>query len=114
MLYKQGENWFIAETSKAPEAGKGKLKTEDMEVSVEPREEWNQMYHEVWRIERDFFYDPHYHGLNLPAAEKEFTAFSAGRRKPRGPQLPVSRNAQLHVGRVTCSCVAGTSRKLLT
>ncbi len=78
MLYKQGDNWFIAETSKAPEAGKGKLKTEDMEVSVQPREEWNQMYHEVWRIERDFFYDPHYHGLNLPAAEKEFAIFLPG------------------------------------
>ncbi len=78
MLYKQGDNWFIAETSKAPEAGKGKLKTEDMEVSVQPREEWNQMYHEVWRIERDFFYDPHYHGLNLPAAEKEFAIYLPG------------------------------------
>ena len=49
-----------------------------MEVYVEPREEWNQMYHEVWRIERDFFYDPHYHGLNLPAAEKEFAVFLPG------------------------------------
>ena len=78
MLYKQGDDWFIAETSKAPEAGKGKLKTEDMEVSVQPREEWDQMYHEVWRIERDFFYDPHYHGLNLPAAEKEFAVFLPG------------------------------------
>ncbi|HXU20931.1 MAG TPA: PDZ domain-containing protein, partial [Verrucomicrobiae bacterium] len=78
MLYKQGDNWFIAETAKAPEAGKGKLKTEDMEVSVQPREEWNQMYHEVWRIERDFFYDPHYHGLNLPAAEKDFAVFLPG------------------------------------
>ncbi len=78
MLYKQGDDWFIAETSKAPEAGKGKLKTEDMEVSVQPREEWDQMYHEVWRIERDFFYDPHYHGLDLPAAEKEFAVFLPG------------------------------------
>jgi len=75
MLYKTGNDWFIADSGKAPEAGKGKLKTEDMEVSVQPREEWNQMYHEVWRIERDFFYDPHYHGLNLPAAEKEFAVF---------------------------------------
>jgi tricorn protease len=78
MLYKQGDDWFIAETSKPPEAGKGKLKTDDMEVSVVPREEWKQMYHEVWRMERDFFYDPHYHGLNLPAAEKEFAVFLPG------------------------------------
>ena len=30
-----------------------------MEVWVEPRAEWKQMYDEIWRIERDFFYDPH-------------------------------------------------------
>jgi tricorn protease len=33
------------------------------------------MYHEVWRIERDFFYDPNYHGLNLEAAEKKYEPY---------------------------------------
>ena len=33
------------------------------------------MYHEVWRIERDFFYDPNYHGLNLQAAEKKYEPY---------------------------------------
>ena len=23
------------------------------------------MYRDTWRIERDFFYDPHYHGLDI-------------------------------------------------
>ncbi|HXA78172.1 MAG TPA: PDZ domain-containing protein [Candidatus Acidoferrales bacterium] len=78
MLYKQGENFFIADSSKPPEAGKGQLKTDDLEVRVVPREEWNQMYREVWHIERDFFYDPHYHGLDLTAAEKEFSAYLPG------------------------------------
>jgi tricorn protease len=78
MLYRQGEHWFIADSSKPPEPGKGMLKTDDMEVFVSPRDEWNQMYREVWRIERDFFYDPHYHGLNIAAAEKEFSAYLPG------------------------------------
>jgi len=30
----------------------------------------NQMYHEVWRIERDFLYDPNHHGLDIPASTK--------------------------------------------
>jgi tricorn protease len=75
MLYAQQHHWFIADAGKPAEPGKGMLKTEEMEVRVMPREEWNQMYHEVWRIERDFFYDPHYHGLDLNAAEEEFAAF---------------------------------------
>jgi len=33
------------------------------------------MFHEVWRIERDFFYDPHFHGLNLAAAEKKYLPY---------------------------------------
>jgi tricorn protease len=29
----------------------------------------------VWREERDFFYDPHYHGLDLTAAEAKYGAY---------------------------------------
>ncbi|MGO8793167.1 MAG: PDZ domain-containing protein [Terriglobia bacterium] len=75
MLYKQGEKWFINPTEKPPEGGKGTLKTTDMEVKVDPRAEWKQIYHEVWRIERDFFYDPHHHGLDLQQAEKTFAPY---------------------------------------
>jgi tricorn protease len=75
MLYKQGQTWFINPTEKPPEAGKGNLKTADMEVRVDPRAEWRQMYHEIWRIERDFFYDPHYHGLDLQQAESTFAPY---------------------------------------
>jgi len=75
MLYKQGETWFINPTEKPPEPGKGNLKTAEMEVKVDPRAEWKQIYHEVWRIERDFFYDPHHHGLDLQQAEKTFAPF---------------------------------------
>jgi tricorn protease len=33
------------------------------------------MYHEVWRIERDFLYDPGYHGLDLKAAEDRYRPY---------------------------------------
>ena len=78
ILYTQARHWFIADADKPVQPGKGMLKTDDMEVRVVPREEWNQMYHEVWRIERDFFYDPHYHGYDIAAAEKEFAAYLPG------------------------------------
>ncbi len=47
-----------------------------MQVYVEPRAQWRQMYHEVWRIQRDFLYDPHAHGLDLGAAEKKYQPFA--------------------------------------
>jgi tricorn protease len=75
MLYRQDEKWFIAAADKPPKPGEGQLKTADMEVYVDPRAEWKQMYHEIWRIERDFFYDPHFHGLDLKAAEAAYAPF---------------------------------------
>lgn len=72
------EDWAIAAADKPVKPGEGKLATANMEVHVLPREEWAQMYDEVWRIERDFFYDPHFHGLDLAAAEKHFRPYLAG------------------------------------
>jgi tricorn protease len=77
MLYLQGENWFIAPVADDPTAEAKTLQLDDLEVYVEPCTEWNQMYHEVWRIQRDFLYDPGFHGLDLNAAEKKYAPFLA-------------------------------------
>jgi len=92
MLIRQGGNWFIRNLPPAPPAGStapptpppatgaggGQLNTSNIEVRVSPREEWRQMYHEAWRMERDFFYDPGYHGLDITAAEKRYEPFVDG------------------------------------
>ena len=75
MLYRQEQNWFIASSSLPVKPGEGKLKMDEMEVFVDPREEWKQMYRETWRIERDFFYDPNHHGLDLAATAKKYEPF---------------------------------------
>ncbi|MEK6322560.1 MAG: PDZ domain-containing protein [Acidobacteriota bacterium] len=77
MLFRQGENWFIASTTQPLKPGEGKIKTEDMEVHVDPKAEWQQMYREAWRIQRDFFYDPNYHGLDLQATAKKYEPYLA-------------------------------------
>ncbi|HZQ55619.1 MAG TPA: PDZ domain-containing protein [Bryobacteraceae bacterium] len=78
MLFRQGEQWIIAGAGQAPKAGEGALKLADMEVYVDPRAEWRQMYREVWRIERDFFYDPGLHGLDLKSAEQFYRPWMDG------------------------------------
>jgi len=78
VLYRQGDSWFIATTAAAPKPGDGALKLDGLEVYVDPRAEWNQMYHEVWRIQRDFLYDPHWHGLDLAAAERKYSPYLKG------------------------------------
>jgi tricorn protease len=49
-----------------------------MDVRIEPAAEWKEMYHEAFRIERDFFYEPGFHGLDLAAEEKKFAAYLPG------------------------------------
>jgi tricorn protease len=75
ILYQQGENWAIAATAQPAKSGEGVLKLDGMEVWVEPRAEWKQMFNEIWRIERDFLYDPHSHGINLTALSKQYSAY---------------------------------------
>lgn len=83
MLYRQGNGWFIASTSQPVKAGEGRIKTDEMELTVDPRAEWNQMYRETWRIERDFFYDPNHHGLDLEATAARYEPYlkSIGHRE---------------------------------
>jgi tricorn protease len=75
MLFRQADSWFIASTTQPIKPGEGKIKTEDMEVYVDPKAEWQQMYREAWRIQRDFFYDPNYHGLDLKATAKKYEPY---------------------------------------
>ena len=35
-----------------------------MEMTVDPRKEWKQLFADSWRFERDFFYDENTHGLD--------------------------------------------------
>jgi tricorn protease len=59
VLYKAGPVFGIVEAipGKA-KVGEGKLNLGEMQVKVDPREEWRQVFHEAWRIERDFYWDP--------------------------------------------------------
>jgi tricorn protease len=77
-LYQQGEQWYIAGIADGPPKPEKPLRTEEMEIRVDPRAEWKQMYHEVWRLQRDFLYDAHAHGLDLAAAEKKYSVFLDG------------------------------------
>jgi tricorn protease len=62
---------------KPPEPGKpdGTLNLEAMKVYVDPRAEWEQMFREVGRIERDFFYDPNLHGADLKSLMATYKPF---------------------------------------
>ena len=62
---------------KPPEPGKpdGTLHLENMKIHSEPRAEWQQMFREMCRIERDWFYDPNLHGADLKALIAQYQPY---------------------------------------
>jgi tricorn protease len=77
VLYQQGPQWLIISTTIPARPGEGVVKTTDMETYVDPRAEWRQMFNEIWRGERDFFYDPGTHGLDIEKAKKLYEPYLA-------------------------------------
>jgi tricorn protease len=69
--------YVIAAADKPLKAGDPdtRLKLESLEVRVDPPAEWAQMYREVWRIERAYFYDPAFHGYDTVAAERRLAPY---------------------------------------
>jgi len=75
LLYRSGSNWGIVKTSGSPNVGEGKLNLSEMEIKIDPKAEWKQMYLESWRINRDFFYDPGMHGRDWNKMYKKYSVF---------------------------------------
>jgi tricorn protease len=73
--YKLKDSFWIVLAAGKPEPGKGRLNLETIEVRTDPRAEWNQIFDEVWKINRDYFYDPKMHGANWPAMKEKYSAF---------------------------------------
>ncbi|WP_436514749.1 S41 family peptidase [Ekhidna sp. To15] len=62
MLYRSGSNWGIVSTSgKSQKPTDGRLSI-DIKMRVKPSEEWQQIYKEAWRYQRDFLYVNNQHG----------------------------------------------------
>jgi tricorn protease len=81
VLYARKNSWMLgpADDLKPGDGSPGKpLNVGSMVATVDPRAEWRQIYHETWRIERDFLYDPNTHGLSIPKIEAKYKPFLDG------------------------------------
>jgi tricorn protease len=81
VLYARKTSWTIspADDLKPGDGSPGKpLNMGSMVTTIDPRAEWRQMYHETWRIERDFLYDPNTHGLSISKIEAKYKPYLDG------------------------------------
>jgi len=68
--------WGVVPTDRpAPvKVGDGPLNVAQLEMRVDPRAEWEQIYRENWRIQREYFYDPKFHGNDWQAIYDKYKA----------------------------------------
>jgi tricorn protease len=74
-LVRVKEDWHLVDVADKLDLEKFKLDVGRVQVKVDPPAEWAQMLDEAWRINRDFFYDPGFHGADWPAMRKKYAAF---------------------------------------
>jgi tricorn protease len=71
LLVREGKRLRVLEAGKRPEASDGSPSRKSgwidlarVKTVVEPRKEWRQMLHEVWRLQRDSFWDAGMSGVD--------------------------------------------------
>lgn len=75
ILYTGNNAWSIVAVTPRPQPGQGKIGTDEVEVRIDPRAEWAQMFNEAWRINRDYFYATNMHGVDWNAMRQKYAAF---------------------------------------
>ena len=68
----RGGRWGVVGTEAPAKVGDGPLNVSQLEMKVDPRAEWANIFRETWRIQREFFYDPEMHGADWNAIYKKY------------------------------------------
>ncbi|HEY6906097.1 MAG TPA: PDZ domain-containing protein, partial [Ignavibacteriaceae bacterium] len=71
LLVSKDQSYFFIDPAPDQKLDK-RMPTDQMEMTVVPREEWKQLFTDTWRFERDFFYDPNMHGVNWDAMREQY------------------------------------------
>lgn len=76
LLLQSGREYYVVEASTGPivSLSAGRIDLTGLLLDVNPVEEWAQIFHEGWRVIRDFFYDPNLHGLDWAAVRARYAA----------------------------------------
>ncbi len=70
---RRNPSWSISDAAKL-DPSKEKLNTH-IEIKIDPRTEWSQIFDESWRINRDYFYATNFHGVDWAAMKARYQPF---------------------------------------
>jgi len=75
MLYLKNGSWGITNVGAKPTDPP--INMNAISVKIDPVKEWKNIFNEVWRVNRDYFYDPGMHGADWPAMKQKYEPFLA-------------------------------------
>jgi len=72
LLFKAGPNWRVVSTAKPAGPTEGIVGI-TLRMELNRLEEWNQIFSEAWRYQRDYFYDRNMHGRNWQQVWEQYS-----------------------------------------
>jgi tricorn protease len=72
ILARLGSEFAIVEAKPKADFSAGKLNLDGMQLRIDPRVEWQQLFVDGWRVLRDWFYDPGMHGQDWDAIRARY------------------------------------------
>jgi tricorn protease len=72
LLVREGGSFSLMDAKPTGAAGKKAVSTANMHVDRVPAQEWAQIFNEVWRRYRDFFYVENMHGYDWAALREQY------------------------------------------
>jgi tricorn protease len=78
MIFRAGGNYGVVDAGKEAKTSDGKIDLGAVKVRLDRLEEFEQIFHEAWRVQRDWFYDKDMQGVDWPAMYAKYQPFVAG------------------------------------
>lgn len=74
VVYRSGETVGILDANGSGKPGDGAVNLAHLDMQLDRRAEWKQIFDEAWRMLRDNFFDPTMRGLDWPAMKRRYEA----------------------------------------
>ncbi|MBS1565347.1 MAG: PD40 domain-containing protein, partial [Bacteroidetes bacterium] len=71
ILVKKGGDYAVLRPEEGQRFEKP-LRLNEMQMTIDPRQEWKQIFTDSWRLERDYFYDPNMHGVDWNLVQQRY------------------------------------------
>ncbi len=73
-LYRAAGGLGILDILPGQKAETGRIDLASLNLTIDYRKEWKQIFDEAWRIQRDFFFDENLHGVDWAAKQRQYAA----------------------------------------